>query len=42
MMTAVNDNSMQGQAVDYKGEGGEWAANNGIRQKADKPARQRA
>ncbi len=39
---AVDDDGMQDQAGDYKGEGGEQMANNnGIRQKADKPAGQR-
>ncbi len=38
----VDDDGTQDWAANYKGEGGEWAAkNNGIRQKADKPARQR-
>ncbi len=36
---AADDDSTQDWAADYKGEGGERAANNnGIRQKADKPA----
>ncbi len=40
---AADNNGMQYWVADYKGEGGERAANNnGIRQKADKPARQRA
>jgi hypothetical protein len=39
----VDDNGMQDWVADYKGEGGEWAANNNsIRQKADKPSGQRA
>ncbi len=40
---AADDNSKRDRVADYKGEGGERAANNsGIRQKADKPAGQRA
>ena len=40
--SSCNIFSTQDQAADYKGEGGEWAANNNsIRQKADKPAGQR-
>ncbi len=40
---AADDNGTQDRAADYKGEGGERAANkNGIRQKADEPAGQRA
>jgi hypothetical protein len=36
MTKAADNNGMQDWAADYKGEGGEWAANNnGIRQKAD-------
>ncbi len=43
MTKAADDNVTQDQAADYKGEGGERAANNnGIRQKSDKPTRQRA
>ncbi len=41
-MKAANDNGRQDQAADYKGEGGEQAANNnGIKQKANKPTGQR-
>jgi hypothetical protein len=40
---AADNDGTQDRVADYKGEGGEWAANNnGIRQKADKPAGQRA
>jgi hypothetical protein len=40
---AADDNGTRDWAADYKWEGGEWVANNnGIRQKADKPAGQRA
>ncbi len=40
---AADDDGTKDQAADYKGEGEERAANsNGIRQKADKPAGQRA
>ncbi len=40
---AADDNGTQDRAAEYKGEGGERAANNsGIRQKADKPTGQRA
>ncbi len=46
-MTVVDDkgddNGMQDQVADYEGEGGEQVANNnGIRQKANKAAGQRA
>ncbi len=38
----MDDDGTQDWAANYKGEGGEWVAkNNGIRQKADKPAGQR-
>jgi hypothetical protein len=41
--TAVDDDGTQDPAADYEGEGGERAANNNdIREKADKPAGQRA
>ncbi len=40
---AADDNSIQDWVANYEGEGGERAANNnGIRQKADKLAGQRA
>ncbi len=40
---AVDGDGTQDRAADYEGEGGEQVANNnGIRQKADKPAGQRA
>ncbi len=39
---AAEDSGRQDWMADYKGEGGDQAANNtGIRQKADKPAGQR-
>jgi hypothetical protein len=43
MTKAADNDGTQDWAADYKGEGGERAANNNnIRQKADKPAGQRA
>ncbi len=43
MTKTVDDDGMQDRVVDYEGEGGERVANNnGIRQKADKPAGERA
>ncbi len=43
MTKAADDNGTGDWVADYKGEGGERAANNnGIRQKADKPTGQRA
>ncbi len=38
MTKAADDDGMQGQAADYEGEGGGWAANNN----AIRPAGQRA
>ncbi len=39
----ADDDGMQDWVADFEGEGGERVANNnGIGQKADKPARQRA